>query len=88
MEFRPIDLTELLGVVLGTSIVLVPVLGLTMRFAFKPLVEALGRAWMARDGGDRTVALEKRIASLERQLDVTNQIVGLEVPSRAISRLD
>ena len=26
MEFRPIDLTELVGVVLGTSIVLLPVL--------------------------------------------------------------
>lgn len=84
MEFRPVDLTELLGVVLGISIVLLPVLGFTLRFAFKPLVEALGRAWSAREASH---TLEARIAKLERQLEINTQLVGLEVPSRATQGL-
>lgn len=88
MEFRPIDLTELAGVVMGTSIVLLPVLALTLRFALKPLVEALHKMWVAKENADRAVGLERRVAHLERQLEATGQIVGLEVPSRVISRLD
>ena len=90
MEFRPIYLPELMGVVMGTSIVLLPVLAFTLRFAFKPLVEALTKMWAAKEQADRGVGLERRIALLERQLELhpPSGVVGLEVPSRVISRVD
>ena len=42
-EILPIDLTALLAVFMGVSVVLIPVLGITARFALKPTVEALSR---------------------------------------------
>jgi hypothetical protein len=41
MDVLPIDLTALLAIFMGVSIVLVPVIGITARFALKPTVEAL-----------------------------------------------
>ena len=43
VEFLPVDMTQLVAVVLGCMIPLIFVLGITMRFAAKPLVEALGK---------------------------------------------
>ena len=43
MEVLPVDIVSLVAVILGISIVLVPVIGLTARFALKPVVEALAR---------------------------------------------
>ena len=40
MQIAPIDLTALVATILGISIVLVPVIGLTARFALAPTVEA------------------------------------------------
>ena len=81
MELRPVDLPELVAVVMGTSIVLIPVLAFAARFAFKPLAEALGRLWLARDGSperaDRLAFLEKRLAMLERRLETANDLAGL-----------
>jgi hypothetical protein len=37
MQFVPVELAQLIGVIMGTSIVLIPVIGLTARFAFKSL---------------------------------------------------
>jgi hypothetical protein len=33
MQIQPVDLTALMGTILGISVVLVPVIGLTARFA-------------------------------------------------------
>lgn len=89
MEFQPIDLPAVLGVVMGTSIVLIPVLAFSMRFALKPLVESLQKMWMAKENADRALGLERRVIELERQLHSGGSaVVGLEVPSRVISRLD
>lgn len=77
MEFRPIDLSQLLGVVMGTSIVLIPVMAFAARYALKPLVEALGQMWSARAGADRVAVLERRLAVLEQQLETSNELVGL-----------
>src|SRR5262249_31386960 len=43
VEFLPVDVTQLVAVALGCLIPLIFVLGITMRFAAKPLVEALGK---------------------------------------------
>jgi len=69
MELLPVDLVALLAVFMGISIVLVPVIGLTARFALKPTVEALGRLFEHR-GMEETVAiLERRMALLEQQME-------------------
>ena len=65
----PIDLTALLSVFMGISIVLIPVIGLTARFALKPTVEALSR-FFDRRGDDETISiLERRMALMEQQIE-------------------
>ena len=43
VEFLPVDVTQLVAVGPGLMIPLIFVVGFTMRFAAKPLVEALGK---------------------------------------------
>lgn len=69
MQILPIDITALVAVVMGVSIVLIPVIGLTARFALKPTVEALGRFFESK-GRDETVhILERRMALMEQQIE-------------------
>lgn len=68
MQILPIDLTALVATILGISIVLIPVIGLTARYALKPTVEALGRL-LEHKGLDDTLNL------LERRLDLQEQLI-------------
>lgn len=69
MQIVPVDIVGLVAVFMGISIVLVPVIGLTARFALKPTVEALGR-FFEQKGLDETVhILERRMALMEQQLE-------------------
>lgn len=69
MEVLPINLTSLAAVIMGISVVLIPVIGVTARFALKPLVEALGRGFEHK-GLDETVQiLERRMALMEQQME-------------------
>ena len=68
-EILPIDLTALLAVFMGISVVLIPVLGITARFALKPTVEALSRFFDRKDNDDAVSILERRMALLEQQLE-------------------
>jgi hypothetical protein len=71
MQFQPIDLPAVIGTTLGVLCVLVPVAGFTLRFAFKPIVEALAMAWSAKNRSHEEISLlEKRIALLERELEL------------------
>ena len=66
VDFLPVDMTQLVAVVLGCMIPLVFVVGLTMRFAAKPLVEALGKL---RENGAPARELEvltRRVLELEQ----------------------
>lgn len=75
MEVLPIDLTEIVSIVLGLSVVLIPIAGLTARFALKPLVESLTQVNEVR-GVEETVAItERRVALLEQQLEQMDQTV-------------
>ena len=68
-EILPIDLTALLAVFMGTSIVLIPVLGITARFTLKPTVEALSR-FFDKKGSDEAVSiLERRMALIGQQVE-------------------
>ena len=67
MPVLPIDLTALVAVIMGTSIVLVPVIGLTARFALKPTVEALGRFFEGKGTEESVTIVERRLALVERR---------------------
>ena len=66
----PIDLVALISVIMGISIVLIPVIGLTARFALKPTVEALGRFFEARGTEESIALMERRMALLEQHVEV------------------
>lgn len=73
MEIQPVNLQEIVGVTLGMLVVLIPVFGATVRFAARPLVEALLQAGVI---GPRTQAateselgrLSRRVLELEQEL--------------------
>ncbi|MBV9774614.1 MAG: hypothetical protein JO040_11725 [Gemmatimonadetes bacterium] len=68
MNTFPIDITAIVGIVMGGLCVLIPVAGLTARFALKPIVEALARARELQGQGREAAMLEKRVALLEQQM--------------------
>jgi cell division protein FtsB len=68
MEVMPVELTGLIGTIGGILIVLIPVAGLTARFALKPIVEAISRAREIQGGNRETAILEQRVALLEQQI--------------------
>jgi hypothetical protein len=51
------------------SIVLIPIIGLTARFALKPTVEALSKIFEKQGKDEALLILERRIALLETELD-------------------
>ena len=69
MQIMPIDITGLVATVLGISIVLIPVIGLTARFALQPTVEALSRLFDHKGLGDNVRLLEKRIDLQEQHME-------------------
>jgi hypothetical protein len=72
----PVDWTGLAGVVMGTLIILIPVAGLTARFAFKPIVEAIAHLRQTPAADERITAVESRLALLEAQMENTETEVA------------
>lgn len=88
MQVMPIDLTAIISVIMGVSIVLIPVIGLTARFALKPTVEALARVFEGRGRDEALQILERRISLLEQQLEVVeSSVTRLEDISRFDAQL-
>lgn len=69
MNVLPIDFVALVSVIMGISIVLIPVAGLTARYALKPIVDALGRYFEGKGSEESTRLAERRLALLEQQID-------------------
>ena len=69
MQIVPIDLTALIATIMGISIVLVPVIGITARFALKPTVEALSRFLHTKELDESVNILERRMSLVENQLE-------------------
>ena len=69
MQVLPVDLTALLAVFMGISIVLIPIIGITARFALKPTVEALARLFEHKGMEDTVGILERRMALMEQQME-------------------
>ena len=75
MQVLPVDLVALISSILGISIVLVPVIGLTARFALKPAVEALARVFEAREGDETVRILERRLELQEHQIEALQESI-------------
>ena len=63
----PVDWTGLAAVIMGTLIFLIPIAGLTARFALKPIAEAFAKFQEARGSQDQLHMLEQRVQLLEQQ---------------------
>ncbi len=64
----PIDLSALAGIVLGTLIFLIPIAGLTLRFALKPLVEAWLKNRDSQAPQREIEAMQRRMLEIEQEL--------------------
>jgi hypothetical protein len=64
----PVDWVALVGVLGGVLFLLIPILGLTARFALKPVVESMIALKGAQAAPQELTALKERIAFLENQL--------------------
>jgi hypothetical protein len=64
----PVDVVALTAVILGCLMVLIPITGLTARFALKPITESLMK--LNAGGADRQALqlLERRLALLEQEV--------------------
>lgn len=71
-------LIPLVAIVFGSLTVLIPVVGLTLRFALKPIMEMLTQYREAQGQGREVHLLEQRISLMEEKLH------GME---RALTRL-
>lgn len=68
VEFLPVDVTQLVAVALGCMIPLIFVVGITMRFAAKPLVEALGKLRENGAPAREVEVLSRRVLELEQEV--------------------
>jgi len=59
---------DILAMLLTALVLFVPVAGLTLRFALKPMVDSIARLMEARMRGAGADLLEKRLALLEQEL--------------------
>lgn len=86
MQILPIDVTALVSVILGISIVLVPVIGATARFALKPVVEALAKVFEARDSEETLRILERRVELQDQEISMLSQTVRNLIDGREFER--
>lgn len=88
MQLMPVDLTEIVAIVMGISIILIPILGLTARFALKPTVEALSKFFESKGQEETVRILERRVGLLEQQIESMESTVRrLEEVTEFQSRL-
>lgn len=86
MDLQPDDLKELIGMTLGMLVVLIPVTGFTIRFAAKPLVDALVQSGLLARPAER--ASEADVARLQRRvLELEQQVAKLRT-SESLASLD
>lgn len=69
MQVLPIDLTAIVAIIMGMLVILIPVAGITARFALKPTVEALAKLFEKQGLEDTVGILEQRMSLLESQME-------------------
>jgi hypothetical protein len=82
----PIDLTALAGIFFGSLMVLIPIAGVTARFALKPIVESLARLKDSGSKGEAVEMLERRMALLEQEVQAISSM--REDVSRVVEELE
>jgi hypothetical protein len=82
----PIDLTAIIGIVMGMLVVLIPIAGLTARFALKPVVESLARLFDSRTVEETVQLTDRRVALLEQQVEVLEGMVDRMQEERDFDR--
>jgi len=85
METLPVDLVAVVAAIMGSLLVLIPVLGLAIRFAARPLADALLAGRGPGAGPGDLEGLKMRIEALETELQELSAS-GLERPSFSDSR--
>ena len=55
---------------MAMTLVLIPGMGLTARFALKPILEALGQVLNQKGSDEALQLMERRMAMLEQQIDL------------------
>jgi hypothetical protein len=68
MQVEPIDLTAITAIVMGMLVVLIPIAGLTLRFAIKPITESVAKLRESGMEREKVDLLERRMALLEQEL--------------------
>lgn len=68
-QVMPIDVTAIVAIIMGMLVILIPIAGLTARFALKPLVESLANLMASREVTDALQITERRVALLEQQVE-------------------
>ena len=68
MPILPIDLTAVVSVFMGTLIVLIPVAGVTARFALKPIAEAMAKIKSSQGTSEQLSLIQQRLELMEHQL--------------------
>lgn len=68
MQIMPIDLTSVIATTLGILIVLIPVAGLTARFALKPIAEAMARVRESQGSKEQFEVMRQRLDLMEQQM--------------------
>jgi hypothetical protein len=86
MQILPIDITSLVAVILGISVVLVPVIGLTARYALGPAVQALAKAFETKGMEESVRILERRMELQEQEIALLNQTVRSLADGRDFER--
>lgn len=81
----PVDWTDILGIVFAGLIVLVPVAGITARFALKPIIQSF-QDMKTLAGPGATEALERRVEALEAQIANLDESVERLVQAQDFDR--
>jgi hypothetical protein len=69
LNLDPSDVVPLVAVVMGISVILVPVIGFTARYVLKPFQDALVQYVQGRGSDDSVRILERRMALMEQQIE-------------------
>ncbi len=70
MEVLPVNITDVIGITMGMLIVLIPIAGVTLRFAIKPIAEAMARIRESQSASQELGVMQQRIDLLEQQISV------------------
>jgi hypothetical protein len=62
-------LVPLVAIVMGSLMFLIPIAGITARFALKPVIESLAKYRESQGDRDALVLMERRMALLEEQFN-------------------